>query len=174
MLKIVSRLTDINFSQLMNVYSEANAANGEINYPDLPHWQQIASAEQDLYQYLNEVFFRQENAFYAIWYQESAYISALRIEPYMDGLLLSALETVPFLRKQGYAQMLINSVMHYLSSANSGIVYSHVAKRNIASLAVHKKCGFSVIRDYAVYADGSVLHNSYTLAKRIIKSESTL
>ena len=43
-------------------------------------------------------------------------------------------------------------------------IYSHVGKRNAASLAVHEKCGFYQISDTAAYIDGSVDSKAYTLS----------
>ena len=42
-------------------------------------------------------------------------------------------------------------------------VYSHVSKKNAASMAVHSRCGFEKILDYAAYIDGSVNHSAVTL-----------
>ena len=128
-------------------------------------------AEMNFYHYLNSVFFRQTDSFYAVWEISGRYLSALRIEPYLDGYLLCALETKPKERKKGYACELIQSVIGYLAEQGSGILYSHVSKENFASLAVHKACGFEISKNYAVYADGSVLLNNYTLVREYEKSE---
>jgi len=94
------------------------------------------------------------------------------MEPYSDGFLLCALETAPDSREHGYATALVLEVLDYLSQQGSGTVYSHVSKRNQSSLAVHKKCGFEIIKDYAVYSDGSVLQNCFTLTNMYKKSET--
>lgn len=172
MLIIAHKLSNLLFSKLMQVYQEANIENGAIRYPHLSPIRQEAAAEQDFYQYLKEVFFRQQNSFYAVWEDEGMYTAALRIEPYHDGYLLCALETDPRFRRRGYATLLMKQVVAYLSALGDSVIYSHVSKRNRASLAVHKKCGFSVIEDYAVYSDGSVHTNSFTLKRTIKKSES--
>ena len=44
-------------------------------------------------------------------------------------------------------------------------VYSHVGKRNTASMALHMGCGFEKIQDCAVYIDGSVSQNAVTLKR---------
>ena len=87
----------------------------------------------------------------------------LRLEPYRDGLLLAALETHPQMRRKGYAVKLILEVMTYAKELS---IYSHVSKKNIASLRTHEKCGFERIMEYAVYADGSVNDKSYTFCYR--------
>ena len=163
MLKIVQNLRSMNFSRLMEVYTEGNMEHGAEHYPHESLMQQIIYAENDFYQYLDEVFFKQVGARYALWQVEGAYTTALRLEPYDDGLLLSALETRPDARCQGYASQLLNAVVTELSISGNGTLYSHVSKTNVQSLSVHRKSGFEIFKDYAVYLDGSVAHNCYTL-----------
>lgn len=159
MLYLADKLCKLNFAALMAVYEEGNRENGGIFYPDLPENQQILQAEQAFYQYLAEGFFTAEGAVYAVWEENGTYISALRLEPYEDGLLLEALETAPAWRRQGYAEKLIRAVQEAFPQK----IYSHVSRRNAPSLAVHKKCGFCQVLDYAKYIDGSVNRNAVTL-----------
>ena len=98
-----------------------------------------------------------------MWVVDGSYKSALRIEPYRDGLLLHALETAPEARGQGCAYALIGATMEYLQSLNFKTVYSHIDKRNKASLRLHEKCGFLPFSDSAVYLDGTVTQNSCTM-----------
>ena len=164
-LRIIRRISDLNFSQLMEVYIEGNTENGQLLYPHLSDNLQIMMAEQDFYNYLTSVFFKTPYAFYAVWEVDGQYKSALRIEPYSDGVLLSALETRPEARRKGYACELINSVCVILAEEGSSKIYSHISKRNIPSLRTHEKCRFSGILDYAVYVDGSVMHNCFTFCR---------
>lgn len=156
----------------MNVYAEGNILNGREFYPKESAQQQLCNAEQDFYHYLRSVFFRQSDSCYAIWEAQGHYASALRLEPYSDGYLLCALETAPDVRKRGYAEALISAVQKHLAAQGRGVLYSHVSKKNAASLAVHRKCGFQIVMDHAVYSDGSVHQNSYTLAYVYKKSET--
>lgn len=160
MLKIFHHLGELNFRQLMDVYREDNVDNGKEFYPDLPPDRQLEETEQSFYQYLAQDFFRQNGAFCAVWEVRGRYVSALRLEPYKDGLLLEALSTAPQCRRQGYAAELIRAVLQGLPP---GKVYSHVGKGNRASLGVHEKCGFRRIRETAVYIDGSVNDRCCTL-----------
>jgi GNAT superfamily N-acetyltransferase len=162
MLYIATKMQELNFSQLMAVYEEGNRENGEIFYPDLPEGQQLLCAEQSFYEYLREGFFPVSGAVYAIWIENECYVSALRLEPYEDGLLLEALETAPTQRRKGYAKKLIRAVLEQFPQK----IYSHVSKKNTASLAVHEKCGFVQVLDYAKYIDGSVARNAVTLCSR--------
>lgn len=160
MLLVFENLKDLSFSKLMAVYEESNRENGAEFWPGMEEGQRILRAEQEFYQYLREVFFPTDNAWYYVWEENGAYVAALRLEPYRDGMLLEALETHPDHRRKGYAGQLIQAVQEICPNC---IIYSHVGKRNLASLKTHEKCGFRRIADQAVYADGSVNSRSYTL-----------
>lgn len=162
MLKIATRIRELNFYALMDVYREGNQENGAASYPRSGEAEQLLLAEQDFYQYLVQCFFTVEGAVYALWERDGKYLSALRLEPYGDGLLLSALETAPEHRRQGYACKLLLAVQEWLSQHGAIKVYSHVARTNDASRRAHCRCGFRKILDHAVYADGSVLTGSDT------------
>ena len=159
MLFLAENMNQLVFSKLMDVYVEGNLENGQDLWPELSENEQLLRAEQAFYQYLNEDFFKSKGAVYAVWMEKDSYISALRLEPYQDGLLLEALETAPEYRKRGYACRLVEAVKREFP----GKIYSHVGKRNAASLRTHEKCGFQKILDYAVYIDGTVARNAYTL-----------
>ena len=160
MLIIAKNLRELSFGKLMEVYREGNLENGQELWPDEPEGRQIALAEQEFYNYLQQIFFRTADARYLIWEEDGRYISALRLEPYEDGLLLEALETAPECRRMGYGTWLIQAA---LQSAGDTKVYSHVSKWNTASLRTHEKCGFVKEKDYAVYTDGSVNDRCVTL-----------
>ena len=160
MLIIAKKMNDFSFGKLMEVYEESNLESARHLWPEESPARQLALAEADFYQYLREVFFRTVGAVYLIWEEKGHYVSALRLEPYQDGLLLEALETAPQQRKKGYASRLLQSALEYVGDQK---VYSHVHKRNAASLRTHEKCGFRKVRDDAVYADGSVDSRSVTL-----------
>jgi len=158
---IAKRLRDISFRDLMDVYLEGNLEKAREEFFDMPQYAGLEQAEQDFYQYLWECFFKIPGACYGIWEEKGRYISALRWEPYQDGVLISALETAPAYRGQGYASKLLTAVLEELE----GPVYSHVSKHNTPSLCVHRKCGFQIISESAKYLDGSVNSRAYTLRK---------
>lgn len=155
MLVIAKSFRELRFSELMQVYEQSNLEAAE-ERKTLPPMFALQLAEQDFRQYLQEVFFRTPSAFCCIWEEKGRYVSALRLEPYRDGLLLAALETAPTFRKQGYASALIRAVQQHLAACGSVKIYSHVNKQNTASVCTHEKCGFRVISDRAVYLNGSV------------------
>lgn len=163
MLKLFFLLKEMHFGKLMEVYTEGNAENAVDRYPQDEHFVGMLKVEQDFYQYLKTDFFCADGAFYAVWEENGAYISALRMEPYKDGLLLEALETHPTYRQQGYAKKLVSAVLDFLSSGEYQRVYSHVHKRNIPSLKTHMTCGFQKISEQATYIDGSVTQKLCTL-----------
>ena len=155
MLLIMKRLEELDFSALMDIYIEGNREKAEV-YGDGG----LLRAEREFYDYLREDFFRQKGAFYAVWQVSGRYVSALRLEPYQDGWLLEALETAPADRKKGYAKALMTAVLEMMGENR---VYSHVSKRNEASLRTHYACGFQKHLDHMVYLDGSVSNRAVTL-----------
>ena len=163
MLYIARRLKDLDFRQLMDIYEEGNLENAAELWPEEPQGQQLLLAEQSFHPYLRECFFSTEGALYCVWVENDRYVSALRLEPYQDGLLLEALETRPDQRRKGYAVELVKAV---LSEVGDTKIYSHVGKRNSASLKTHEKCGFRRILEHAVYADGSVMTNHCTFCSK--------
>lgn len=159
MLTVANTMRQLHFGQLMEVYAESNRENGEDFFPQLPPEEQRIRVEQEFYTYLVDCFFQQERAAYYIWSESGRYVSALRLEPYQDGLLLEALETHPDDRGRGYAKQLIRSV---LETVDYEKIYVHISRRNQSSIAAHTACGFRKILDHARYADGSVLYTSDT------------
>lgn len=155
MLLIAKRLAELDFPALMDIYIEGNREKAD-EYGDGG----LLQAEREFYDYLREDFFRQRDAFYAVWVEQGKYVSALRLEPYKDGWLLEALETAPADRKRGCAKALMGSVLEMMGQS---VVYSHVSKRNEASLRTHYACGFVKHLDHVVYLDGSVSHRGITL-----------
>lgn len=163
MLRIYNELQKINFGKLMEVYTQSNLENATELYPEEQSNLAVLCVEQDFLTYLREVFFQTKGAFYAVWEEDGAYISALRMEPYRNGLLLEALETAPQYRQRGYATLLLRSVLKHLRLQDVHKIYSHVNKRNWASLRTHAACGFQRVQEYASYIDGSLRRDSCTL-----------
>ncbi len=153
MLRIVRHLGKLPFGSLMEVYREGNEENGLDCWPEASPERRLAMAEERFYQYLREVFFTTPGAAYALWEVEGRPVSALRLEPYRDGLLIEAVETLPALRLRGYAKQLLLAV---LEQYRGNKLYSHVGKLNEPSLGLHQSCGFQRVLEYAVYIDGSV------------------
>jgi RimJ/RimL family protein N-acetyltransferase len=156
MLGVIRSMSELRFGELMRVYEQSNLEKGRQNWLYETKARQVALAEQDFYDYLRQCFFAISGAVYFVWQVTGHYVSALRLEPWKDGLLLTGLETSPGQRGKGYASELLQSVQAYLEQQGAFMLYSHINKRNAASIAVHEKCGFRKLYDHAVYVDGSV------------------
>lgn len=137
----------VDIDKLLRVYAQS---------VDNTNFHQVSAFLDDL-----RLFFECGSVSLALWMDGGAPVSALRVEPYWDGYLLSCLETAPQCRRRGYGRTLLCAVMN----DTPGIYYAHVDKRNKASLQLHQNLGFEICLDHAVYVDGSVYANSYTLRK---------
>ncbi|MGN1025767.1 MAG: GNAT family N-acetyltransferase [Faecousia sp.] len=163
MLVIAESLAQLDFDALMEIYVEGNREHGAECWPEKPEKEQLALSKQDFRRYLEEQFFPKSGAVYAVWEADGKYVSALRLEPNRDGLLMETLETIPDQRRKGYAVTLIRAVQSWLREQGKGKVYSHVNKCNCASLQTHERCGFHRFLDHVVCFDGSVNYNTYTM-----------
>lgn len=146
-------MRELSFSKLMEIYIEGNRENGQEFYPEEPEGRQLQLAEERFYHYLREDFFPTAGAVYGILEENGEYISALRLEPYQDGLLLEGLETAPRHRRKGFGKKLMLEVLAQFPGEK---IYSHVGKTNTPSLMLHESCGFQPVLEYSVYIDGSV------------------
>lgn len=167
MLLIARYLRDLSFEKLMHVYEETNQIRCQkLDLFGSPE-QQRYEVEQEFYTYLQDVFFRQRDAFYAVWIENDTYVSALRLESSQDGWLISGLETAPGERRKGYASALMQAVLSYTDQQLTRVI-SHVKKQNHVSLHVHIQSGFRKISDYAVLLDGTVSREYVTLVREKI------
>lgn len=167
MLRIIRSIAAIDLRQLFDIYEECFIENLRDGYGSVSAFD-ILNEQQDFYHFLQD-FFKEPDNIYAVWVDEGRYCSALRIEQYRDGYLLTGLETAPDKRRNGYASMLMNSVIEFCKSNALLPIYSHIANSNIPSIKTHTKNGFNITSDYAVYLDGSVDHRSKTYCYTGIK-----
>ena len=144
------RIGDVDISAVMSVYQRSIDALSESKW----------EAENAFYEDL-KMFFSADGAFLTVMELDGDYISAVRLENYRDGYLITCLETAPDHRNKGYAYSMLDNLINKYP----GVYYAHVEKKNKPSMALHKKLGFSVYLDHAVYVDGSVYTNCYTLRK---------
>lgn len=161
MLKIILSLKELHFAKLVAACEESLAICGAEQYPNMSGNIQMLRAEQAFYASL-KMFFTQKDSFYAVWASGDVYVASLRVERYLDGFLIAGLETARDARCCGYATSLLREVTKYLSKCGCVKIYSHVHRKNLASLKVHEKCGFRRIMEYAVFLDGSVSRDSIT------------
>ncbi len=125
--------------------------------------QPVSAASYDFY----VDFFGEKDTFCAAWVVDGKYCSVLRIQKYLDGVLLTGLETAPDERQKGYGYSLVMEVIGLLERRGCHRIYSHVDKKNLPSQRLHEKCGFFVLRDSARLLDGTVTTNMNTLCKVI-------
>lgn len=162
MLKLINSMSELDAEQLVSVYRQTIL--NQKNKPAADDSSIVLRAETDFLAYLREIFFQIKGAFYCVWIIDGCYVSAVRFEPYKDGLLLESLETKPSERRKGYAQTLILESLEMLKQADCGVVYSHIDKKNVPSIALHEKCGFAVISDTAKLINGTVSNCYCTMA----------
>lgn len=125
---------------------------GELPWEEL---KQVYGAELDR-AFLRYEFFRLPGAALYLWLEGHGAVCALRIEPWKDGCLVTALQTASGCENRGYATMLLQAVLAELGQQGRGRVYAHIRHGNGASIRVHEKCGFRRIADTARLLDGTV------------------
>ncbi|MCD8326851.1 MAG: GNAT family N-acetyltransferase [Lachnospiraceae bacterium] len=99
--------------------------------------------------FLRKFFADDRNAYY-IWEADGEWVSALRLTRLEGCYFLEALETKPECRKRGYSLELFTAVYEYLGQHGPFVIRDHVSKRNTASLAAHKRAGFTIEFENAV------------------------
>ncbi len=162
MLTIIRSTDPFPYHSIMQIYEESIIRDGQLRYARYSSERQKIEAEQDLYQYLKDAFFRQADAFLALWTVEGQAASALRMEPYQDGFLLNALETSPAHRNRGYASCLIKEMLAYFRTLSDLPVYSHIDQNNLPSMKVHQKAGFVFLNPGATQLNGTHIHTQNT------------
>ena len=163
MLKIVRTMADLPFGKMMGIYTQSNQERGK-QWGNESYERQIALAEQEFYAYLRQCFFTRPGSAYFLWEEQGSPVCAVRCESYADGWLLTALETAPDCRGRGYATKLLIAV---LETIQTGKVYTHIRNDNLASQAVHKKCGFLKAKTGARMLDGSYSRKFDTYLKEL-------
>lgn len=150
MLIVANSLRDLSIGQLMRLYESDHLARGRQQWPDEPEPRQLALAEEEAIDALRRFFWLPGTALY-LWQVDGRYRSALQLEPYRDGMLLTALTTALADTGRGYASALLAAVLERQCCP----VYSHIDNHNRSSIHVHEKCGFVKISDTAILLDGS-------------------
>lgn len=165
MLKLFYAMSELDFSQLTQVYTESLHRDGEGFGSGLSEYQDIRYAEDALYESVLMLF--QTGGIFAVWIRDNMYVSAVRLETYQDGYLVAGLETAPLHRGKGFAGDLLNSVCLAMGDRGITTLYSHVKNANRISARVHEKCGFVPVLDHAVFLDGSVDTRSKTYLRKL-------
>ena len=148
MLVVFRSMKGLPLDQLMEIYIQSNT-EGEHEQED----GRLARNEAALMDYLRYELFPEGACF--LWQEQGRAVSALRCEPYRDGVLLAGLETLPEARGKGYATKLVMGTLERLRSEAVEKIYVHIHRDNAPSLAVHRRCGFVRLKSGALLLDGS-------------------
>lgn len=132
------------YRMVHDIYMEGNVENARWRNPDLKDLTEAIKAEEENFvTYLRTFLEKDENRYYVLEI-EGAWVSALRLTKIRDFYYLEALETAPEHRRKGYGVELLKEVGRLLSTRGKVIIRDNVSKRNLPSLAIHKKCGFVI------------------------------
>ena len=149
MLLKIQNYCDLNERMLMDIYSESNFENTDYFFPDEENKElAVQNVETGFLNFLKNEFFLQNDAAYWILEENGVWYSALRTCKVLNGpYYLEALETRPDFRKEGYASLLLSSVLDVLRKDGPFRICDCVSKKNTASLKVHAKCGFQIVSE---------------------------
>lgn len=164
MIIFADKLSKLDFDLLSELYSDDIEDTRKRDYSRMDVYEGKLRAQQDYYQYLHDVFFKEIDGKIFVIKEEGRYICGVRLEPYKDGLLLNSLVTAADFRRKGYAAELLNHVLGCITDTS---VYAHIHCRNIASLRLHEQLGFKLLCDYARMLDDSVCTDYNTYIKKI-------
>lgn len=141
---------------VQSVYPEGCLDNARWNHPDCGDLTEaIWEQEQGFVGFLKE-FLAEERNRYFVWEEDGQWVSALRLTKLPECEYLEALETAPVHRKKGYGEKLIRAVVDALRQDGSVVIRDNVSKKNLPSLAIHKKCGFIIEEENGTnYLDGT-------------------
>jgi len=162
MLIVIKRFSDVQPAAITTIYSQTIHQNASDLYRNYSDYARRILAEEQYFDDLRD-FFRIPNGKLFVWKVDGKCVSALRSEPFLNGELITHLETAPDMRGKGYAGELLMSVIRFLQKTGVREIYSHVSKQNVPSVAVHRANGFYVKTEYAKLLDGTVSRNYYTL-----------
>lgn len=124
----------------------------------------------DYYNFIEEfVNEKSKEQFMAIYKVNDKIVSALRMyELKKDEWFLEALETAISERGNGYGKQLVKAAVEDIVRRNGKLIKAHISKSNIASIAVHKSCGFIQTDNPAQDEDGYIYKNSYEFEYTIL------
>ncbi len=126
----------------------------------------IAEEEQGFLEFVRKFLSEERNRYY-ILEENGEWVSALRLTHIEDFYYLEALETAEAHRKKGYAVRLLQEVIALLRTRGKVEIRCNVHKKNIPSLATHKKCGFIVAEEHGInYISGTQSEYLYGMLYR--------
>jgi len=157
MLLEFTTMTDVEAMRMIqSIYTEGCRENAEERYPEAADLTgAIREEEQGFLEFVQEFLSEERNRYY-ILAENGEWVCALRLT-HIDGFYyLEALETAENHRKKGCAVRLINEVIALLRTRGRVELRSNVHKKNLPSLATHKKCGFVIAEEDGInYISGT-------------------
>lgn len=162
LLEFVTMNEEEMYRMVHEIYAEGSFENAKWKHPELEDLSEAIKEEEIYFMgFLKKFFSKEENRYYVLE-EGGAWVSALRLTR-LDGFYyMEALETAEQHRRKGYAAKLISEVITLLKSRGTVVIRSNVSKKNEASLATHKKCGFCVEEENGInYITGERRENVF-------------
>ncbi len=142
---VLHSISDENAVKLMHIYAQSNRENIAHFFPDCTdETQGMKMVETEFTAYIKNEFFAGEGNAYYVLEVGGAWVSALRLHSMKDFYYMEALETAPEFRNMGYGSKLLSELLCALKAKGAFVLRDNVDKENVASLALHKKCGFKI------------------------------
>lgn len=152
---------------VQNVYPESCLDNARWNYPEREDLSDAIREQEHGFVAFLEEFLAEERNRYFVWEEDGQWVSALRLTKLPECEYLEALETSPEHRKKGYGETLIRVVVDYLRQEGPVVIRDNVSKKNQPSLAIHKKCGFTIEEENGInYLEGTESDRVYGMVFR--------
>ena len=126
------------------IYGESNLENVKWDNPEVEDFSKLLFEYEKGYMDFVQSFLVNEKNRYYIFEINGQWVSALRMTKVEDFYYLEALETAKQYRKKGYGTEFLQELIRMLKKRGKVIIRSNVSKKNTASLALHRKCGFAI------------------------------
>lgn len=147
---------------VQEIYTEGNRENAQWRNPGVEDLTEAIREEEGFFVEFLEKFMADDRNRYYILEVDGQWVSALRLTKLNDFYYLEALETAEAHRRKGYGSKLICEVIFALKQRGPVTIRSCVYKKNIQSLATHKKCGFVIDEENGInYLNGDRYENGY-------------
>lgn len=147
---------------VQEIYTEGNRENAQWRNPGVEDLTEAIRKEEDSFVEFLEKFMADDRNRYYVLEVDGQWVSALRLTKLDSFYYLEALETGEAHRRKGYGAKLICEVISALRQHGPVTIRSSVYKKNTASLATHKKCGFVIDEENGTnYLNGDRYENGY-------------
>ena len=151
MLLVFETMNDKELEKLTELYAEGCYKNAKYLHPnDEDLTEAILEQKRGHVAFFKEFLTKKGNTYYVLE-EAGQWVSTLRMTKVNDFYYLEALETPVEYRKKGYGSKIIMEVISYLKQDGPVIIRDSVKKDNLASLATHRKCGFVIEHENAIY-----------------------